>query len=433
MSTMASTTAETEAQQPAISVIVPIYDVEECLERTLQSVLEQSFGDWELILVDDASGDGSLEIARSFERKDARVRVFSLPQNSPGGAATPSNIGLKHAKGKYVAFLDSDDLYFPDFLETLYRHSEIFENVDVAMVRYQIYYLDKDREQVCYPDAWSWLNLIHPKLGSRHQRQKVRYVRLDRTRSCIRHRDRGRAWSRVQAFHLFSGLSVVPWRKLYRRDFLLQHKIRFPEGEYFFEDIPLHWIVCSRANNILLCDTVAYRHNIGRQGQTVSEARDKQVYAKLFQSERVLDYLLSALEKNQLGEGARFYLLLWLRSLLQTFCYGLRLSGLKQWQVFYLETEAMLRRRIRANPKLAAFIRPLYGLRISDTFHLRLDILEIIAWQLFTSGILKKRDGTDGCGKFVTAYLAVLCFPLTGYGHAMRNRLRYLASKFRSG
>ena len=194
--------------QPAISIIIPIYNVAQYLRNTLQSVLQQSFTDWELLLVDDASTDGSLEIAQSFAEQDTRIQIFPLSENTPEELGIPSNIGLKHAKGKYITFLDSDDIYLPNFLETLYQHSEIFEEVDIAMIRYQIYYLNKGKKQHCYPDDWAWNHLFWPQLGNRQDRSKVHYVSINHIRSCIRYRNGGtdnQAWGKIQAFYIFFG------------------------------------------------------------------------------------------------------------------------------------------------------------------------------------------------------------------------------------
>ena len=143
--------ADLSSDPPAISVIVPVYNVENYLKAAVQSVLEQSFTDWELILVDDGSRDRSLELARGFARSDARIRVIALEENTPGGAGIPCNVALKQARGKYVAFLDADDRYLPHFLETLYSHAEVHQRVDVAMLRFEIYYLKRRRVAALLP------------------------------------------------------------------------------------------------------------------------------------------------------------------------------------------------------------------------------------------------------------------------------------------
>lgn len=101
---------------PSVSIITPLYNCFEYLEKTLQSVLDQTFQDWELIMVDDCSTDGSFEIAKAFAKQDERINILQLRENS--GAAVARNKGTEAAKGRYIAFLDSDDVWLPHKLET---------------------------------------------------------------------------------------------------------------------------------------------------------------------------------------------------------------------------------------------------------------------------------------------------------------------------
>ncbi len=116
---MSNKYAPIESVKPvAISVIVPIDNTEKYLEGNLQSVQQQSFDNWELILVDNGSTDSSLRIVQSFAQSDERISVipFKKKQNSKEEAVEiPANIAIQNAKGKYITFLDSCDLYYPDF------------------------------------------------------------------------------------------------------------------------------------------------------------------------------------------------------------------------------------------------------------------------------------------------------------------------------
>lgn len=98
-----------------ISIITPIYNSQKFLETALTSVQNQTYPNWELILIDDASTDGSEQIARQFYLEDARIMYEKLPANS--GPAVSRNRGIELAKGQYIAFLDSDDFWAPDKLE----------------------------------------------------------------------------------------------------------------------------------------------------------------------------------------------------------------------------------------------------------------------------------------------------------------------------
>jgi teichuronic acid biosynthesis glycosyltransferase TuaG len=98
-----------------ISVIVPVYDAARFLDDTINTVLAQTYTNWELILVDDHSTDNSVEIIKSYREKDARIKLFTNAKNS--GAAISRNRGIDESHGRYITFLDSDDLWVPEKLE----------------------------------------------------------------------------------------------------------------------------------------------------------------------------------------------------------------------------------------------------------------------------------------------------------------------------
>lgn len=108
-------------QQPLFSIIIPVYNAVDTLQTAATSILQQSEGSLELLLVDDGSRDGSTELCRKLAEEDARVRVFN---QSNGGICSARNLGLEKAEGLYVGFCDDDDLYLPGALETARRMIE---------------------------------------------------------------------------------------------------------------------------------------------------------------------------------------------------------------------------------------------------------------------------------------------------------------------
>ena len=107
-----------ERKMPEISIIVPVYNVEQYLDRCVNSILNQTFTDFELILVDDGSPDHCPKMCDEWSKKDARIRVL---HKTNGGLSSARNAGLEIAVGDYVGFVDSDDWIAPDMYETLYR------------------------------------------------------------------------------------------------------------------------------------------------------------------------------------------------------------------------------------------------------------------------------------------------------------------------
>lgn len=113
------------------SVIIPIYNTEKTLEAAIDSVLNQTYSDWELILVDDCSTDGSFEKEVRFTEQDARIKSIRLLCNS-GNAKLPRDEGVKQAKGNYCVFLDSDDEIMPDYLQIM-ADSVRKNNTDIVL------------------------------------------------------------------------------------------------------------------------------------------------------------------------------------------------------------------------------------------------------------------------------------------------------------
>lgn len=103
------------ALMPLISIITPAYNAENFIGETIKSVQQQTYPNWELIIVDDCSKDYTSVLVNDYVKEDHRIRLIKAPQN--GGVAKARNIGLENAKGEYIAFVDSDDLWKPDKLE----------------------------------------------------------------------------------------------------------------------------------------------------------------------------------------------------------------------------------------------------------------------------------------------------------------------------
>lgn len=139
-----------------ISIITPSYNSEKFISKTIESVLSQTYTNWEMIIVDDCSPDNSNEIIEEYCKKDSRVKLIKLEKNS--GPARARNTAIKEAKGRYIAFLDADDLWLPDKLEKQIK----FMNENNLSFTYSAYKLideeDNDlgvfipREELTYED-----------------------------------------------------------------------------------------------------------------------------------------------------------------------------------------------------------------------------------------------------------------------------------------
>lgn len=180
-----------------ISVIVPVYKAERYLHRCVDSILAQSYTDFELLLINDGSPDNCGAICDEYAQKDSRVRVF---HKENGGVSSARNMGLENAKGEYVTFCDSDDYVGEDWLDS-YREV-MHENVDLAIQGY--YIIDKDKT-------------IKKKLS-----QSIGYA-VDEKRRLI-------------ATLMTQGVYGYLWVKLFCRKTIEDNHIRFDTNSTFRED-----------------------------------------------------------------------------------------------------------------------------------------------------------------------------------------------------
>lgn len=132
---------------PFISIIIPNYNTEKYLAETIESVLAQTYKNWELLIIDDHSTDSSPQIIQKYANKYKNIRSYKTPKNS-GGPATPRNIGLDNAEGEYIAFLDSDDTWFPKRLE-YHVHVMLRENaLFTSTLRHEFHYPHEMRFEI---------------------------------------------------------------------------------------------------------------------------------------------------------------------------------------------------------------------------------------------------------------------------------------------
>ncbi|MDJ0589287.1 MAG: glycosyltransferase family 2 protein [Pleurocapsa sp. MO_226.B13] len=199
--------------KPEVSVIIPTYNCEDYLAQALESVFAQTYSNFEIILVDDASTDSTLQIARSF--KDPRLKIIANQQNK--GVSSVRNCGIQQAQGNWIALLDSDDWYAPERLENLLAIASK-QNVDLIA---DDLFLIRDRER--YP----WSTLLqenHLSRGFIELIDAVRFVITDRPSPI----NAPRSWS--------FGYT----KPLIKREFLIKHNLKYNEAVNVGEDFILY-------------------------------------------------------------------------------------------------------------------------------------------------------------------------------------------------
>lgn len=225
-----------------LSIIVPVYNVEKYLNNCLKSIVNQSLNknNFEVILVDDKSTDNSLKICREYCKKYNNIHLIELEENTIGGAGIPSNIGIEYANGEYIGFVDSDDYIEPTMFQKMI-YKAIKTRADVVICDFRVYYEYDKKEYPSYDQKeWKTLyNAYYTKSPVRQLKQKA------------------------------LALSPVPWRKIYRKEFLDKFNIRYPEGNFFYEDNPLHWFTIVQARTIEVINNDLIIHRLGRKGQTM--------------------------------------------------------------------------------------------------------------------------------------------------------------------
>lgn len=142
---------------PFFSIIIPLYNKEKAIEKTLKSVFHQSFTDYEVLVINDGSTDKSEEKVKRFS--DERLRLISTENK---GVSQARNLGIGEAKGRLIAFLDADDYWFPNHLQSLLQLYQNFPEAGLLATNYQFYYSDKKIIQPVFDDipTEKWSGII---------------------------------------------------------------------------------------------------------------------------------------------------------------------------------------------------------------------------------------------------------------------------------
>lgn len=181
---------------PVVSIIVPVYNAEKYLRRCIDSVLAQTYQDFELLLIDDGSKDSSGAICDEYAKKVTRVKVF---HKENGGVSSARNVGLDNAKGEYITFVDADDWIKPLYLEHLLRGIEKSDMV----IAYATVFRENDNEGV--------------------EEKYLEHDITDKNFSLL-FEENAMSWH------------TSPWSKLYKRKIIETHRFRFEVDVHLGED-----------------------------------------------------------------------------------------------------------------------------------------------------------------------------------------------------
>lgn len=273
---------------PAISVIVPVYKAEKYIHRCLDSIINQTFRDFELILIDDGSPDKSGEICDEYAAKDERVKVIHKENE---GVSVARNCGIDKAQGKYISFVDADDEVAPTYMDTLNKY---IQQSDIVFFSSIWFHEDKSKLIILMDDFCSnEYSLIEEE------------ILLLMKNNCD---------------HNLFGFT---WNKIFKADIIKEHNIKFIENLSVSEDEIFTLDYCRFIKSMMVISTPLYNYYRKKDGLThrkkeVSEwlsladnLRDlSESYSnsnlKRYLSERFVEYLLIAINDIHLF-NRRFY------------------------------------------------------------------------------------------------------------------------------
>lgn len=262
---------------PLVTIIVPVYNVHAYVGECIESLMHQTYTNLEILLVDDGSTDGSDKLCEEYARKDNRIRVIHQENQGPAAAR---NAGLDHTKGEYVAFVDSDDVVAPVFVERLYRLLKKY-HADISACGYvrESEKMQKQGKIRC------------------HSLEDIRFLRHDKrvTNICMSSEQMLRHWH-----GRYKKYETVVWNKLYHvsvfngdRD---KVKIRYPKRKRD-EDMLISHLIVENAERIALTTQVLYRYR----------SREDSITARTALGEGVGDNLSAQRQRMEFFRKRRYF------------------------------------------------------------------------------------------------------------------------------
>ena len=227
-----------------ISVITPVYKVENYLKKCIDSILSQTISDFELFIVDDGSPDSCGAIADEYALMDPRVKVI---HKENGGAPSARNEGIKEASGEYLYFPDSDDWLEPTYLEELYDCAKR-TNAQLTVSGYTMEY---------YEGGKNLAYAVRPSEENYYNKQLVR----------------------GNVHQYFDNMMMaVPWNKLYKADYIKKSNLLFPNLKW--DDLHFNMEVIMDIDSVAICNSAGYHFFRSRPGSETTTVFDGMLYKK---------------------------------------------------------------------------------------------------------------------------------------------------------
>lgn len=226
-----------------VSIIIPVYNVEKYLKQCLDSVVNQTLTEIEVICVDDGSTDNSLQILGEYAENDDRIKVISKKN---GGISSARNKGMEYATGEYIGFVDSDDWIELNMYEKLYENAKFH---DSDMVMCPAHRFDDVTHELKYDSPYFTLECFDKTFDN-----------------CV--------FTPDQTKDFFFDILVTPWNKIYKSEFLEETGVKFPEG-LDFDDNPFFFEIYLKASKLSLVRDFLYFYRINRSGSFITSANER--------------------------------------------------------------------------------------------------------------------------------------------------------------
>lgn len=244
--------------EPLVSIVVPMYNVEEYISECLDSILMQDYGNIEIICIDDCSNDDTVSIIESYQKKDQRIYMIKRSKNS--GPSTVRNEGLYFAKGKYILFVDGDDLISENLVSKTVLCAEK-NNLDEVSFGYRIY--AKENE-------WKW-------------KEKNMLIKDGKWEEVWTGRDMLVMQEKMSKYTNGKLAAPLACTWLYNRDFLIRNNLCFTDGISVGEDALFWFQCCLRAKRVMIIghELYFYRKNTGSLTTGWKGTRAKSIFSMI--------------------------------------------------------------------------------------------------------------------------------------------------------
>lgn len=244
-----------------LSIIIPVYNVERYIRKCLDSIQQQSYADFELLLVDDGSQDESFFICQEYGQRDSRISVFQQHNQGPSAAR---NLGIRHARGNYISFIDADDYIMPTmFAELIQGMKESGSDLVISPMTVEYVYFKNKR-------------MLRPELDFDGK------ISISKEHA-------------AEILSLFeTALINSPCARLYKSSIIQDYDIKMPDGVHYAEDLIFNIEYLKYCRSLFILNQSLYYYTKKKEGSLTTSYRPQQFHSVNLAHDKALEYLLGS-------------------------------------------------------------------------------------------------------------------------------------------